>query len=334
MSAMQVQVAAGATNQELRIVGTQGTTTIKTIIITSDKSITVSYNGTAPVLMAAGGFHALTGTALTTVMVTNATLDTANLTLWLAGLGDLPPPLGVGTFILTGIAATLTAGYGTCMAVSSGLVACWDMNETTGTRLDHVGGFDFTMVGSVPGVAGQIGNAAQFDGTIGTNYLTRASYTFPLGPSAFTLAFWVKLTTIDATNRVIMGQGHTTGSTDYQWVVVELANTGQIEAAFDASLAGVIFSSVNLVVNVWKFVVIWHDGVNLRLQQNNGTIDVVAAHFNDVGPSSTGGISNLNIGAVGAGLQPLKGLVDSTQIWNRVLTAGERTTLWNGGAGV
>lgn len=333
MGPMQVQVASGVTAQALRIVGTQGITSIQTIMITSDKSITVSYNGTAPVLLTAGGFQVLSGTSLTTVTVTNATLDTANLTLWLSGTGDPPPPLGVGTFILTGNPVILTADIETtCTAVSSGLIACWDMDELTGTRVDHIGGFNLTEVGTVTGVTGKIRNAAQFVGN-GVNRLNGSSTFVNFGnpnPSPWTLAFWVKLTSIPAAAEMsIISKGNSTNAGQYEWVVQVLRNTGQIEAAFLGGGGGVVFSSTNLVVGAWTFVVIWNDGTTLRLQMNNGTIDSAAGAFANQAPAKP-----FNFGCIGAGNDPLFGLVDSTQAWSRVLSSGERTTIWNGGAGI
>ncbi len=323
---MSVEVQPGVSNQELRMFGTQGLFTCKSLIITSDASVTISYEGTAPIPLAADGFHAMSGTTLSTITVTNATADIAHLTLWLAGV-EFTPPNSAGVFTLTGISVTLTADISTtCTAVSSGLVNCWDMNETTGTRVDHVGGKDLTMVGTVAGIAGQIKNAAEFTGS-SSNYLRNTAYTFALGPSAFTIAFWVKLTS-RATNQMIITQGITSGAGNYLWLILALVG-GQIEAAFDGASAGVIFSSTVLPLNAWTFVVIWHDGVNLRLQQNNSTIDSTAAIFHN-----NGGAANLVFGAVGAGNQPLSGLVDSTQIWNRVLTLTERGTVWNSGVGV
>ncbi len=86
---MEIQVAAGASGQELRMFGTQGFDSVQNIAITSDIGITVSYNGAAPIPLTAGGFHAICGTTLTTVTLTNTTTETAHLTLWLAGT-DLP----------------------------------------------------------------------------------------------------------------------------------------------------------------------------------------------------------------------------------------------------
>ncbi len=323
---MSVEVQPGVSNQELRMFGTQGLFALKSIIITSDVSITVSYEGTAPIPLTAGGFHAMSGTSLSTITVTNATADIAHLTMWLAG-GEFTPPNTTGVFTVVGSDVTLTADISlTCTAVSSGLVNCWDLNETTGTRVDHVGAKNLAMQGTVAGVTGQIKNAAQFDGS-SANFLKNTTYVFALGPSAFTIAFWVKLTS-RATNQMIIAQGITSGAGNYLWLILALVG-GQIEASFDGASAGVIFSSTVLPLNVWTFVVIWHDGTNLRLQQNNGTIDSTAAIFHN-----NGGAANLTFGAIGAGNQPLSGLVDSTQIWNRVLTLTERATVWNSGAGV
>jgi len=363
MGPMQIQVQPGVTGQELRIVGTQGVSSIKTIFITTDTDITVLYNGTASVALVAGGFHLISGTTLSTVTLTNATADIADLTVWILAGFEPPNPAGTGVFIVVGNVlgndgatltrdlhldfpavpsgvfmvvgndATLTPDiHMTCTAVSSGLVACWDLDEVSGTRVDHISAFNLAEMNSIAGVTGHIRNAAQFLLTNPNHYLVNVnSPLFNLGSNPFTIAFWVQLTSVAASNQMaIISQGTTAGAGQFNWYIYALGATPAIRAVFEGGFAGTITSSSTLTLGNWTFVVIWHDGVNLQLQINNGTIDSVAAHFANLG--AAGG--TFDFGAIGAGTDPLSGLIDSTQVWNRVLTAGERSTVWNGGAGI
>jgi len=126
----------------------------------------------------------------------------------------------------------------------------------------------------------------------------------------------------------MISKGNSSGGGQYSFLTEIVHTSGLILGAFLGG-AIVITSSVGIVANVWTLVIIWSDGVNIRLQQNNGAIDVAASTTaNQPSPYS------FTVGCIGGGLDPLNGLIDSTQVWNRVLTAGERSTLWNGGAGI
>ncbi len=204
------------------------------------------------------------------------------------------------------------------------------MDELTGTRVDHIGGLNLTQVNSVPGVTGKVRNAAQFAIASANTYLRGInSSLYDLGASAFTIAFWIKVTSIPAVFMTVISQGDSLNAGQYNWRILVAPNTGQIQLAFQGGHS-ILNSTVNLVAGNWTFVVLWQNSTSLNMQQNNGTIDTNAATFFSLG----GAGGTFDFGAIGAGLSELNGLIDSTQVWNRVLTAGERTTLWNNGAGV
>ena len=74
----------------------------------------------------------------------------------------------------------------------------------------------------------------------------------------------------------------------------------------------------------------WLDaGANtLNIQVNNGTIDSAAQ---TITPGD--GAAEFEMGA-DRSINFMNGRIDSCSIWKRVLTPAERTTLWNGGAGL
>jgi hypothetical protein len=67
------------------VIGTQGITTAKALLIKSDQVITVSYNGGTAIQIAANGFHLLGGTSLTAVSITTASGVTATVTYAIGG---------------------------------------------------------------------------------------------------------------------------------------------------------------------------------------------------------------------------------------------------------
>jgi hypothetical protein len=83
---MLVQVATGVTNQQIRIIGTQGITTVVGFLIATDQNITVVPNsGTQGIPVNANGFILVSSTSLTGIGITNASGNTANVTVWTVG---------------------------------------------------------------------------------------------------------------------------------------------------------------------------------------------------------------------------------------------------------
>ena len=88
------------------------------------------------------------------------------------------------------------------------------------------------------------------------------------------------------------------------------------------------------VIATWYFVVTWHDSVanTLSIQVNNGGVDAVVT----TGPP-TDEASVFEVGAYGGFQAPMNGRIGPTMFWKSaagaggVLTAAQRTALWNGG---
>ncbi|SRR5258706_2472686 len=80
-----VHVLTGVSGQAVRIIGTQGITTVTGVLVTSDQPISVSYNAGTAISMTANGFHMFANTSITAMAITNASGNTANVTMWLVG---------------------------------------------------------------------------------------------------------------------------------------------------------------------------------------------------------------------------------------------------------
>jgi hypothetical protein len=80
-----VRVLTGVSAQAVRIIGTQGITTVTACLITSDQTISISYNAGTAISLVAGGFHMFSNTSITAMAITNASGNTANVTMWLVG---------------------------------------------------------------------------------------------------------------------------------------------------------------------------------------------------------------------------------------------------------
>ncbi len=84
----------------------------------------------------------------------------------------------------------------------------------------------------------------------------------------------------------------------------------------------------------WYFIACWHDATanTINIQVNDGTIDTT-----NTSAGVFSGTAALHFGADNNGATAASfwdGRIDSVSFWKRVLTSGERTQLYNGGAGL
>ncbi|MEO6035823.1 MAG: LamG-like jellyroll fold domain-containing protein [Verrucomicrobiota bacterium] len=207
------------------------------------------------------------------------------------------------------------------------LISHWRLDELSGDRYDAHGTNHLADTTSVPSVLGKLGNAADFDGD--TNYLTCASNaSLQAGDFDCCFAAWVYLR-----SDISLEQNHH---------FIGKWDAAEFDLAFKASATGCFAldygsGSVDAVtfgapdLDNWFFVVAWHDSVGdeLGIQINNGAVDVVS--YGD-GASPSEGAFCLGTLIEAAGRADV--YLDSVSYWKRTLSAGERSRLWNNGAGL
>lgn len=215
------------------------------------------------------------------------------------------------------------------------LVAYWRLNETTMQRNDSCG---FSPLGltadNVISAAGKVGNAGAFVNAEGDALIAYASDYLVTGDIDFTIAAWVYLSAkpgnmdvlskwngVTSDFEFILGYGLTADR--LRFLVRDFADTKST-----TQLADTLGSPQ---INTWYFVVAWHDSVNntINIQVNNGTIDSTA-YTDGVHESTT----HLFVGGrIETPTSTWSGRIDEVGIWKRVLSAGEKTVLYNGGNG-
>lgn len=207
------------------------------------------------------------------------------------------------------------------------LVSYWTMDEASGTRNDSHAANHAAVVGAPGSVTGKISNAV--DASAG-NYLDAGSNaSLQTGDIDFTLAAWVWLDGV-ATALDLLGK----------WGPGQLENFiyfpgGVTPFGFFVSPDGVNFFSVSAssfgapTFNTWYFIVCWHDAIanTINIQVNDGAVDSTA-HATGV----FAGTAPFLFGA--SGFSSHDGRIDEVGFWKRVLTAPERTSLYNAGAGL
>lgn len=207
------------------------------------------------------------------------------------------------------------------------LVSHWKMDEASGTRADSHGANDLTDHNTVTQAEGKLGSAGQF--TRANNEWLSCADAADLsgGDRDFTFACWVWL---DGKTNLITIVDKNDG-TDWEYTLYYNNSTDRLRWFCDGPSASVdrsanVFGSPP--TGQWIFIVAWHDSTNnvIGIQINNGTANTSAF---DGGVRDTTGM--FTVGNDGSSWD---GRIDSLSRWNRLLTADEKTALYNGGAGL
>lgn len=237
--------------------------------------------------------------------------------------------------------AAAAAGNG----LLNNLVAYWGLDEAGGANnaLDkHSHGLTVAQVASPGSNTGKVYVGARtFDGS--TQYFSRADDIYTsTGDVDFTIAAWVYLSGV-TTNQIIVAK---TGSTfEYALLYVRDDSSPNNRFGFYVSSNGSTLTTHQAntfgaaSANTWYLVIAHHDAANnqIGICVNAGTPDTVSY--------STGVYDGAGSFNIGAALYPtilyqLAGRIGPVMMWKSapggggVLTADQRTALYNAGAGL
>lgn len=217
------------------------------------------------------------------------------------------------------------------------LVAYWKLDENipasaaATTRYDSVGLNHLTDNATVTEAGGIRGQAGQFTAA-NSEYLSIADNSdLQTGNINFTWAAWVYNDANDANTRRIVAKDDPNGG--YQLSINANNDPNPNRFAFYIGAGGGIIATTfgAAPTGQWIFVVGWFDtsADTINIQINNGTVD--SATNTSAGMSTSG--NPFNMGRYSAGGGFWNGRIDEIGIWKRVLTAAEKTDLYNSGAG-
>lgn len=217
--------------------------------------------------------------------------------------------------------------------LGAGLTSYWTLNETSGSRLDSVGTDHLTDNNTVGFVAGVNGNAASF---VGANSESLSGTFIPLDASlGFTIAGWLSVTTGSSAGGVYARNGDAIGTGGgFELSPEGIANTYLLFVANNDALESTTANLTplgNLSLDVFHHFVCWYDPTDKKVRGvlDGGSVEVApgALTSDPVFDSST-----FNLGGVSPASFSTSGM-DEVGVWNRVLTAQERATLYNAGVG-
>jgi len=210
----------------------------------------------------------------------------------------------------------------------TGLVSYWTLDEASGTRQDSHGTNHLTPTNAPVGAAGKIGNGCRFTASSAQSL----SLAVPplLGDEDWTYTFWFKrnsfgsVMTLLSDNDFGPARRYEIGLNDVGHCLFSL-----FTPYTQARVYAPTFNDTN-----WRFVTAWHDAAantgNLEVDLN-GTGEDPA--YGTYAPPS-GAVVPLVFGKTPGSAEYFDGILDEVGLWRRVLTAQERTDLYNGGAGL
>lgn len=217
------------------------------------------------------------------------------------------------------------------MTLLSNLVSYWKLDEASGNALDAHGSNTLADNNTVTAAAGKVNGARAFEFS-NIEFLSHADNAdLRTGDVDFCVNLWMNPESLPSFP-VLAAKGWGTSGTK-EWVlyydgadlIFAVTPDGTTEAT-----AQTVHLSVSLSTGSWYMVTAWHDAVNdlLGLAVDAGTPSTKA-----YAGGVFGGAGDFWVGASPNQSLCWDGLIDEFGFWKRVLTSGERTQLYNAGAG-
>lgn len=222
------------------------------------------------------------------------------------------------------------------MSLLDSLVAYYEYDEASGTRNDSRGTNHLTDNNTVTSAAGKIGDAGQFVRANAETLSIADNADVSMGNISFTIASWVYLDSDDlAHNKAIVSKNGAAGAglKDYQLMQKNGLFRFYVWNSADAE-AWVVDPNTDPALSTWYLVIGWYDSVGrtINISTNNGTTASATITLETWVPND--GSAAFRIGGADVASLEWDGRVDETGLWKRLLTAQERTDLYNAGAGV
>ena len=232
------------------------------------------------------------------------------------------------------------------------LIAYYTLDESSDgsgpiTRQDsHTGNNDLTDNNGTPSATGKISNGASFT-TANSEYLNDGNV-FD-NPGSFTFSVWVKVTGTSV-NQGVFNKIGAAGSAQGLSGIVLSTGDGDYPGSFQMHIQtdGDQYKqrssgTTRVDDGAFHFIVVDWDGTDTSNTSDgmhiyiDNSVDLGVDHGSSFQIDSLTNALNFELGRNGQGgtIRYFGGIVDEFGMWfNRVLTADERTTLWNNGAGL
>lgn len=217
--------------------------------------------------------------------------------------------------------------------------AYWNLDESSGTRIDSPGSSNLTENGTISSNATggpDGGPCAIFDGG-SANYLSIVDNAIvSVGDRDYSWAGWLYIDDL-ARLQTIMGKWTTTGNNrefimDWQNGSTKMRLLSDADGA-TGNTTSMLETTTAVSQATWHFVVAWHDAAanTINMQFDNGSINTLST----IGAGIHDGTAYFALGNfVDGPTRNLEGRLAKWGIWHKVLSSDEKTTLYNSGNGI
>ncbi|MBN2374830.1 MAG: LamG domain-containing protein [Sedimentisphaerales bacterium] len=199
-----------------------------------------------------------------------------------------------------------------------GVVAYWNFDDGAGsTALDSVGSNHGTVSGA-QWVSGHTNGALNFDGSNDYVEVNEDSTLQGLGASIFSMSAWIYPTAVNSTYSIVRN--------DQDYIMFILNGKLRGEAFKSNTLYHEETGSNTIASNTWCHVAVVWDGADFQMYINGTLHPSTTSHY-----SYTMHPHPLWIGRSSEYNEPFPGSIDEVVIFNRVLSAGEVTQIYQNG---
>lgn len=217
------------------------------------------------------------------------------------------------------------------MALSDNLVSYWELEETSGTRVDSHGTADLNDHNTVGYASGIQGNGADFV-KANSEYFNVTDTSLNV-QSDFSVSFWASSDSTSTTQRIMTfyggnnnGRVEVTQVSDNSFRALYYDNAGNRTYKYATSMfpaTGTLYHFV-CAVDVSEKVIDFY--------RNGSKLTSININVNSSSLGSNGGV--FAMGAYTDGTDTWGGTLDEFGFWGRYLSSSEVTDLYNSGAGL
>lgn len=213
----------------------------------------------------------------------------------------------------------------------TGLVAYYQLDAAGGADATGRGNTIGSTAGSPAYAAGLISNALSVNGSSAIYAADRADWS--IGARDFEITCWMNPATLTGNHRFI---GKDNGSTTREYVIRQNATKIECFAWSGGTLSAVLQHTQVMSLTTWYFVSFSFVSATktMSLNVNNGTAVATVLNTTAIDDSTAPFTLGASATAIGGLTEGFNGLIDEVGVWARTLTAGERTALYAGGAGL
>lgn len=210
----------------------------------------------------------------------------------------------------------------------SGLVAYWKLDEASGNAVDaHSNALTLTAAGAPGTAAGLVYASARTFAAASMQYFSRAVSADVQPADQMIIAAWIYPASFVSPRRPILALQ---GAVDTPYIMY-LDGTGKPAFVLFAGGTnyGQLIADAGISLNAWSFVLVEFERPTMRLSINDGAAKTLSWNY-----SAATGIGNFNLGRETVA-RYFDGRIGTVAMWkNRTLSAADRASLWNGGAGL